>query len=122
MHSFLLFFPFQKSANVWFSYGNSTKVPKGFKSKIRTSGCGFVPMKVYVQLLVLQEKRRAEIEEKLELAAAKDKEERTKQKKDLYEQRRKQQERIGFLANQVEMAETVGYILVVIQVIITCLK
>ena len=55
----------------------------------------------------VQEKRRAEIEEKLELAAAREKQKVARQRKELYEQRRHQQQRIGFLANQVELAEVV---------------
>ena len=59
-------------------------------------------------LLYLQERRRAEIEEKLDQAATKEKEVAAMERKGLFEQRRAQRTQIYRLASHVEVAEMVS--------------
>ena len=63
---------------------------------------------LFINVFLQQDKRRAEIEEKLEQAAVKEKEAIYQQRKELYEQRRSQRQLIGFLTDQVELAATVS--------------
>ena len=58
--------------------------------------------------MLSQEKRRAEIEEKLDQAATKEKEEAAQERRGLFEQRRAQRTQISRLASQVETAEMVS--------------
>lgn len=58
----------------------------------------------------LQEKRRVEIEIKLEQMAVREKEKAAKERQELYDQRKLQRQRVGILTRQLATAEMVNII------------
>ena len=59
-------------------------------------------------LICLQEKRRVEIENKLEQMAVRERQEAAKERQELYDQRKLQRQRVGILTRQLATAEMVN--------------